>query len=120
MIFTALASSGASYIHVAGEGRGFRDAIRVSSEPYTTLARRLTGLPVIANGGLGDAELADAVIRGGYADLIAVGRAALANPDWPRRVQRGSTIAPFKHEMLLPGASIENSDRWLRSRENAA
>ena len=119
-IFTTVASAGASYIHMAGEGRGFRDAIGSSTEPFTTLARRLTGLPVIANGGLGDAQLADEVIRAGHADLIGIGRAALANPDWPRRVQRGSTIAEFNHEMLSHGASIENSDRWLRSRGNAA
>ena len=119
-IFTTVASAGASYIHMAGEGRGFRDAIGSSTETFTKLARRLTRLPVIANGGLGDAELADEVIRAGHADLIAIGRAALANPDWPRRVERGSTIAAFNHEMLSPGASIENSDRWLRSRGNAA
>ena len=119
-IFTTVTDAGASYIHMAGEGRGFRDAIRGSSEPFTALARRLTGLPVIANGGLGDPELADEVIVAGYADLIGVGRAALANPDWPRRVARGSTIAHFNHEMLSPGASIENSDRWLLSQGNAA
>ena len=115
-IFTTLASAGASYIHMAGEGRGFRDALGSSAEPFTALARRLTGLPVIANGGLGDPDLADQVIRGGHADLVAIGRAALVNPDWPRRVQRGSTIAAFNHEMLSPSASIENSDRWRRVR----
>ncbi len=119
-IFTTLVSAGASYIHMAGEGRGFRDAIGRSTEPLTTLARRLTGLPVIANGGLGDPDLADEVIRGGHADLIASGRAALANPDWPRRIERGSTVTPFNREMLSPSASIENSDRWLESREDAA
>ncbi len=114
-IFTALASAGASYIHLAGEGRGFRDALAAGTEPYTALARRLTGLPVIANGGLGDPELANESIRGGYADLVAIGRAALTNPDWPRRIEQDAPILPFKPEMLSPSATIENSARWLES-----
>jgi len=105
-IFAAVTAAGASYIHIAGEGRGFRDTLASSTEPFTTLARRLTGLPVIANGGLGDADLADQVIRGGHADLVAIGRAALANPDWPRRIQQGSTIAAFDGAMLSPSATI--------------
>jgi len=115
-IFSTLASVGVSYFHMAGEGRGFRDAIGSTTEPFTTLARRLTGLPVIANGGLGDPALADEVIRDGHADLIAIGMTALSNPDWPGRIERGSTIAPFNPEMLSPSATIENSDLWLNSR----
>jgi len=115
-IFTTLASAGASYFHLAGEGRGFRDAVETMTEPFTTLAGRLTGLPVIANGGLGDPDLADEVIRGGHADLVAIGRTALSNPDWPGRIESRSPITPFNHEMLSPSASIDNSDRWLTSR----
>jgi len=118
-IFAALADAGASYIHVAGEGRGFRDAMEESAEPYTKLARRLTGLPVIANGGLGDPQLADRVIQEGLADFVAIGRTALANPDWPRRIAEGAPIVPFSPEMLSPSATIENSDRWAESRVNA-
>ncbi|MCZ6837261.1 MAG: NADH:flavin oxidoreductase, partial [Planctomycetota bacterium] len=114
-IFSTLASAGASYLHLAGEGRGFRDAIGNATEPFTTLARRLTGLSVIANGGLGDPSFADEVIRDGHADLVAIGQTALSNPDWPTRIERGTTIAPFHREMLSPSAAIENSDRWLKS-----
>jgi len=119
-IFTALAAAGASYIHMAGEGRGFREALEDNAEPYTKLARRLTGLPVTANGGLGDPRLADQVIQQGYADLVAIGRAALANPDWPKRIQQGTRIMPFSPAMLSPNATIENSTRWLKSQEHAA
>jgi 2,4-dienoyl-CoA reductase-like NADH-dependent reductase (Old Yellow Enzyme family) len=52
-------------------------------------------------------------------DLVAIGRTALANPDWPGRVERGSAIAPFNPAMLSPSASIKNSDRWLKSRMEA-
>lgn len=114
-IFTSLASAGASYIHMAGEGRGFRDALESETEPYTAIARRLTGLPVIANGGLGDPRLADKAIREGYADLVAIGRIALSNPDWPKRIEQGTPIVPFSREMLSPRATIENSAGWMLS-----
>lgn len=111
--FTALAKAGASYIHMAGEGRGFRESISGGQEPLTALARRITGLPVIANGGLHDPDLADAVIRGGHADLIAIGRAALATPDWPLKIAKGEPVVPFDHGMISPSASIENTDGWI-------
>ncbi|MFG0273715.1 MAG: NADH:flavin oxidoreductase, partial [Phycisphaerales bacterium] len=75
-IFRALADAGASYIHVAGEGRAFQHDDE--AESFTALARRITGLPVIANGGLHDISLAERVIRDGHADFVALGRAALA------------------------------------------
>ncbi len=115
-IFTALAEAGASYIHMAGEGRGFREYISDQQEPLTTVARRMTGLPVIANGGLHDPDLADAVIQGGHADLIALGRAALATPDWPRKLAKGEPVPPFDHGMISPSASIENTDAWIDRR----
>ncbi len=114
--FTALAAAGASYIHMAGEGRGFRQSISGVQEPLTTLARRITGLPVIANGGLHDPDLADAVIQGGHADLIALGRAALAAPDWPRKLAKGEPVMPFDDGMISPSASIDNTDTWLDRR----
>ena len=112
-IFVALAEAGASYIHVAGEGRGFRESGTDKREPLTTMARRITGLPVIANGGLHDPDLADDVIRGGHADLIAIGRAALATPDWPRRIVKGDPVVRFEHAMISPSASIQHTDAWF-------
>ena len=118
-IFTALAEAGASYIHMAGEGRGFRESISGGREPLTTLARRITGLPVIANGGLHDPDVADDVIERGYADLIALGRAALATPDWPKRISQSDPVVAFDHGMISPKASIENTDAWFQRRTNS-
>ncbi len=119
-IFSVLAEAGASYIHMAGEGRGFRESISSEEEPMTSLARRVTGLPVIANGGLDDPNLANEVIKGGYADLIAIGRAALATPDWPRRIEQCDPLIAFDPEMISPSACIENTDEWFARHLNAA
>jgi len=109
-IFTALAEAGANYIHMAGEGRGFRKSVSGQQEPMTALAKRITGLPVIANGGLHDPDLADAAIQGGHADLIALGRAALATPDWPLRIAKSEPVVAFDERMISPSASIENTE----------
>ncbi|WP_198953667.1 hypothetical protein [Rhodopirellula sp. MGV] len=111
--FVALAEAGASYIHVAGEGRGFRESSSDKREPLSTMALRITGLPVIANGGLADPDLADDVILDKHADLIALGRAALATPDWPRRIANSERVIAFENEMISPSASIENTDAWF-------
>jgi len=39
-------------------------------------------VPVIGVGGVTDPRFADEVIRQGKVDLVAVGRALLADPDW--------------------------------------
>jgi len=51
--------------------------------------KRAVSVPVIAVGRLDDPALAEQVLADGDADLIAVGRALIADPDFPRKVQEG-------------------------------
>jgi 2,4-dienoyl-CoA reductase-like NADH-dependent reductase (Old Yellow Enzyme family) len=37
--------------------------------------------------------------RGDF-DLVAVGRALIANPDWPHRVRNGTPLVPYSLNML--------------------
>jgi 2,4-dienoyl-CoA reductase-like NADH-dependent reductase (Old Yellow Enzyme family) len=37
--------------------------------------------------------------RGDF-DLVAVGRALIANPDWPHRVRNGAPFVPYSLSML--------------------
>ena len=46
-------------------------------------------VPIFANGGLGDAESANAVIAAGHCAAVAVARALFTDPDWPRKVLTG-------------------------------
>jgi 2,4-dienoyl-CoA reductase-like NADH-dependent reductase (Old Yellow Enzyme family)/thioredoxin reductase len=50
-------------------------------------------VPVMAAGRLDDPELAEAVLERGDADLIGIGRALIADPDWPRKVESGDRRA---------------------------
>jgi 2,4-dienoyl-CoA reductase (NADPH2) len=46
-------------------------------------------LPVFANGGLGDPDLAEATLREGIGDAIGLARPLFADPDWAAKVQTG-------------------------------
>ncbi len=82
-------------------------------------ARQLSGLPVSAAGGItystsvgeslmgAESQLADPIeavqaLADGTADLIAVGRAMVANPDWGDKIRSGRwrELVPFTREML--------------------
>jgi 2,4-dienoyl-CoA reductase (NADPH2) len=57
--------------------------------PLAATIKRAVSIPVIAVGRLDDAALAEKVLVDGDADLIAIGRALIADPDFPRKVQEG-------------------------------
>jgi len=50
---------------------------------------RQLGVPVIAVGELDEVERALQVLNEGRADLVAVGRGLIADPDWPTKVREG-------------------------------
>ena len=52
-------------------------------------AKKAVKIPVITVGRLGYAELADGVLKAGKADFVALGRALLADPEWPLKVKEG-------------------------------
>jgi 2,4-dienoyl-CoA reductase-like NADH-dependent reductase (Old Yellow Enzyme family) len=115
--FSALSAAGVDYLHVASEGRDWIQTAEL--EPgitITRLARDVGDVPVIANGGMHDTAQASRVLSEGHADLIALGRGALANSDWPRRLAEGRPFAAFDPDMLDPVATIENADAWRAAR----
>ncbi len=61
---------------------------------YADVIRRRCGLPTAAVGLIGTGNQAEDILREGSADLIAVGRAMLRDPFWPRTAaeQLGVTI----------------------------
>jgi len=116
VVFTALAEAGASYLHIASEGRDWIETARLDGgDTITGLARRVTGLPVIANGGMHDPKQAARVLEDGHADLLSIGRGALANPDLPRLLATGEEPRAFDHAMLTPFATLDNAARWRQA-----
>jgi 2,4-dienoyl-CoA reductase-like NADH-dependent reductase (Old Yellow Enzyme family) len=117
VIFAAMAEAGADYLHIASEGKNFIETAQFpDGRTITSVARQVTGLPVIANGGMHDLHQAADVLDGGHADLLSLGRGALVNPDLPARVAAGAELSHFDHAMLSPMATISNARAWQACR----
>lgn len=109
VIFGSLKDAGVDYIHVT-EYEAWQPAFPCSSESLVALARRhAPGVVLIANGGLHDEEHFDAV-RADGADILAIGKAALANPDYPNRLADRRPLAAFDASILGPIANIKESE----------
>jgi len=53
--------------------------------------KKLVNIPVIANGKLGDPDVAEKILENGDADFISMGRPLLADPDLPNKIGTGQT-----------------------------
>ena len=51
--------------------------------PHAQAVREATGIPTIAVGLIFDPQAAEAIVATGEADLVALGREALNDPNWP-------------------------------------
>lgn len=113
-VLAQVAMTRSDYIHIAAEtGNWASEAKYADGSSFTGLAKEITRLPVIANGGLHQPELAQQVLEQGHGDLLAIGKAAIANPDWPVRMQRNESIVHFHPGMIKPSASIEHTWKVL-------
>lgn len=92
-VFGALAGTSVDYLHTTewkASAPAFPDE---DARSLSQLAREFApGLTIISNGHLDTgAEAAQSLGEGG-ADLVAIGKAALAQHDWPQRVQQGRQL----------------------------
>ena len=60
----------------------------------TAEIKRQVSLPVICVGRIKTLEEAEAILQGGSADLIALGRALIADPDLPKKTLAGARVRP--------------------------
>jgi 2,4-dienoyl-CoA reductase-like NADH-dependent reductase (Old Yellow Enzyme family) len=51
--------------------------------------RAAVNVPVIAVGKIATRQVAESILQEGKADLVALGRPLIADPDWPRKVAEG-------------------------------
>ncbi|UCH50728.1 MAG: FAD-dependent oxidoreductase [Chloroflexota bacterium] len=86
--------AGAQAIHVSGYGAGSYITTAPISDtpgflvPLAEEVKKLTKVPVIAVGRL-DLELGERILEEGKADLIAIGRRLIADPDLPNKMAEG-------------------------------
>ena len=108
-VFRLLQEAGVDYIHVT-EYKAWQPAFADNTRSLAALAR--AGAPdtvIIANGGLDDGDLAETQLQND-ADFVAIGKAALANHDWPLRVSHGEALRPLAENVLSPVANIKEDE----------
>ena len=111
VIFSAMRRCGADYIHTT-EPVLDAPAFEGVGASLAQLAKQYSSLPVIANGGIVSANHAATVLSHQHADMIALGKTALANPNWPELVRDGKTLQDFDFAMLSPIADLENAQKY--------
>ncbi|MBO9612937.1 MAG: NADH:flavin oxidoreductase [Dyadobacter sp.] len=111
-IFEVLAEIDPDYVHIAAEGgRWERECKYPDGSSSNSIAKSLLRSPVIANGGMHDVALAETLLNNHAADLVSIGRAAIASPDWPKRVAAGGPVVPFYKELIKPSLTLAHTQR---------
>ena len=84
----AYSKAGVAYICCSSGGNSPHQSLRTGPGYQVHLAeavKQATGIPVRAVGMIDEPVQADSIIREGRADMVALGRALLADPRWPWR-----------------------------------
>jgi N-ethylmaleimide reductase len=93
-VIEGLDDRGICYLHLieARARAGLVDQTNdAAPQSVTTLFRPLFPGPMIVSGGF-TVEMAEEALVDGTADLVAFGRAFIANPDLPKRITLGATL----------------------------
>ena len=115
-IVQPLADAGVDAFHLSQ--RRYWEGELGTSQNLAAWTKTLTGKPVITVGSISLNNSMDAMLRGegsspednlgplldglerGDFDFAAVGRAIIANPDWPERIRLGLPLIPYRVSML--------------------
>jgi len=106
-----LAEAGVDFIHTTDttvDRKPFADG---SDRTLAEVVAAETNVGLIINGGIDESNYADYAAQFPNA-LLALGKKALANPDFPERFKNGGTITDLDFQMLLPKATLENEWKW--------
>lgn len=107
IIFSLLGRSGIDFLHVT-EFHANASAFSESGPSLAVLAKKWGKLPVFANGNLNTPELAEEMLAKGEVDVVAIGKAALANKDWANIAYKGGPLEEFKAEnFFAPNAKVK-------------
>ena len=109
IIFGTLADAGANFIHVT-ERAAWEPAFAPGGPSLVHLAKRYApNAAKFANRSLHAIERAVAALNDG-ADIVTIGRGALANPNLPRRWSDRGSVRDFDPTVLSPIANIKESE----------
>lgn len=111
----ALGEAGIDYIHTS-DNEANRPALKGGARSLAEVVRD-AGIPLIVNGGI-DANNYATIAAHYPGALLAVGKAALADPEFVNKVKEGDKPDALDFAMLQPIANIENEMRWRAEHED--
>jgi 2,4-dienoyl-CoA reductase-like NADH-dependent reductase (Old Yellow Enzyme family) len=115
-ILNEAAKTQLDYVHIAAEGGNWaRECLYEDGSSFSGIARQVTGRPVIANGGMHDLQKAEQILASGHGDIVSLGRAALADPYWPKKTFAGEIPLAFHKSMIQPYLTIEHANSVISS-----
>ncbi|HTG31633.1 MAG TPA: bifunctional salicylyl-CoA 5-hydroxylase/oxidoreductase [Thermoanaerobaculia bacterium] len=118
----AFHQAGADIIHVSA-GQTAADARpvygRMFQTPFSDRIRNETGIPTIAVGNITEPDQVNSIIAAGRADLCALARPHLADPNWTLRAaaQLGYTAQPWPVQYLSGKQQLERNLERQRQAE---
>lgn len=112
----ALADAGIDYIHTT-DNEANRPALKDSNRSLAEVVRD-AGVPLIVNGGIDASNYAKMAAHYPGA-LLALGKAALADPQFVNKVKDGEKPDELNFAMLQPIANLENEMRWREEQQNS-
>ncbi|RUO61428.1 NADH:flavin oxidoreductase [Pseudidiomarina marina] len=106
-----LADAGVDFIHTTDTSVARKPFADGSDKTLADIVAAETNVGLIINGGIDETNYADYAAKFPNA-LLALGKKALANPDFPERFKAGDTLVDLDFQMLLPKATLENEWKW--------
>lgn len=108
MIFSAVGAAGVHYVHTT-EYDALAPAAAHGTASLAGLAKRYGATAVIANGQLGEPERARRALRSGEADVVALGKPALADRHWANTIRQGRSPRTELHpDQFNPLADVKD------------
>lgn len=94
---------GVGFLHVYNQSA---DWIHDAAHPLMPALRAAFNGLILACGGFGSVEKCEAILARGHADLIAIGKPLISNPDLVERLRRGAELARWNTATFyVPGAA---------------
>ncbi len=112
----AVRDAGVNFIHTT-DGDVRRTPFIDGAQSLADVVSGVEGVDLIINGSIDETNVQD--LANTYPEaLLALGKKALANPDFVQRLKDGKSLADLDFGMLLPKATIQNELAWRE--KNAA
>lgn len=109
-IVVAVRDAGADFVHTTDSAVN-RPALIGSDDSLAEVVGRVPGIALIVNGGITEQSYQE-IANQYQGALLAVGKKALANPDFVQRLKDGKALDELDFAMLQPKATLANEQAW--------